>query len=96
MSDPSPEYARLLPGDWRHVAEELPPRGVTVEARVSLSETRSIILNLTWLEGDAAAVSWINSITGGPLRDGWRPVEWRYGAHAAPRAAMAPPSSRRA
>jgi len=97
MSEPSPEIARELPGEWRHVAEELPPFGVIVEARVSLSEKRSIILSVMCAEcGAAAAVSWVNSTTGGPLREGWRPLEWRYAAGSALQPSAASAVHRRA
>ncbi|HUN27160.1 MAG TPA: hypothetical protein VMU67_12705 [Steroidobacteraceae bacterium] len=96
MSQSSPGDTRLLPGDWHHVADELPPRGLCVEARVSLSKTRTLILNVTWLEADAAAVSWLNSTTGGPLHEGWRPVEWRYAARSDALVPSAAPAPKRA
>ncbi|MGB6451867.1 MAG: hypothetical protein WBE92_14045 [Steroidobacteraceae bacterium] len=65
--------------DWRPVAEELPPFGALVEARLSLGEARSLILNVRCLEAaPPAPASWINATTGTPLPEGWRPVEWRY------------------
>lgn len=65
------------PGGWRSAAREPPPFGVVVEARVQLGEARSIILSVVWLSTDSAAGTWINATTGGPLPEGWRPVEWR-------------------
>jgi len=69
------------PGNWRPVSRELPPHGVVVEARVSLSTSRSIILNVICHapDGDTgrAAPAWLNGTTGGPLPDGWVPIEWR-------------------
>ncbi len=109
--------------DWRPIAEQLPPLGVPVEARISLGATRSIILNLICLrpvspklpaperssperpapelsttelpppglpspgrpapdrpspERPPPIRSWINATTGGPLPEGWSPIEWRY------------------
>ncbi len=65
--------------DWRPVVEQLPPLGAHVEARVSLGGTRSVILNAVCLkEPSAPGCTWINITTGGPLPEGWRPIEWRY------------------
>ncbi len=70
-------------GGWRAVAREMPPIGVIVEARVALSrgaasgpDARVIILNVIRLNAPAEA-TWLNATTGGPLPEGWRPVEWR-------------------
>lgn len=73
LEDPLPA------ADWRPVAEELPPFGALVEARLSLGEARSLILSVMCLEAaPPAPASWINATTGAPLPEGWRPVEWRY------------------
>lgn len=71
-------------GGWRSVEHDPPPIGALVEARISLGETRSVILSITRLaelqptttEPDASG-GWINATTGGPLPIGWRPLEWR-------------------
>lgn len=64
---------------WRPVAEALPPFGALVEARLSLGDARSLILNVICLEETPPAPpSWINATTGAPLPEGWHPVEWRY------------------
>jgi hypothetical protein len=79
------------PHTWRPVSEELPPLGVVVEARVSLSGRGPIILSVICLssrqsnagsesdgdEGSGAAPQWLNATTRGPLPEGWFPVEWR-------------------
>ncbi len=65
--------------DWRAVAEQLPAFGAQVEARVSLTGGRTVIFNLVCLKpAPSAPPSWINTTTGGPLPEGWRPIEWRY------------------
>jgi hypothetical protein len=67
------------PPEWHLVAEELPPFGALVEARVSLGETRSIILGVICASGpEAGACTWVNATTGGALPTGWHPVEWRH------------------
>lgn|GEM_PF-454175 len=66
------------PGGWRLATRELPPSGAAVEARVSLGEKRSIILNVIYLnEPPPSPGAWLNATTGGPLPEGWRPIEWR-------------------
>jgi hypothetical protein len=65
------------PGGWRVIAREMPAFGATVEARVKLGETRTIILSVTCLCESPSGGSWINATTGGPLPEGWRPIEWR-------------------
>jgi hypothetical protein len=64
-------------GGWRVIAREPPPFGATIEARVKLAETRTIILSVTCLGEPASGGPWINATTGGPLPEGWRPIEWR-------------------
>lgn len=65
------------PGGWRVIGREPPPAGATVEARVKLGETRTIILSVTCLKEKGSGDVWINATTGGPLPEGWRPTEWR-------------------
>lgn len=69
------------PGGWRAVSREVPPHGVVVEARVSLGPNRSIILSVIFNapDGETSTVppTWINETTGGPLPEGWVPIEWR-------------------
>ncbi len=63
---------------WRLIVEQLPPFGAPVEARVSLGGGRSVILTVMCLKDPSApACSWINITTGGPLPEGWCPIEWR-------------------
>lgn len=68
------------PPEWRLVCEELPPWGALVEARVSLGETRSIILSVTCSSPQADTCLWVNATTGEPLPVGWHPIEWRHPA----------------
>ncbi|MGH8149304.1 MAG: hypothetical protein ACRETB_04915 [Steroidobacteraceae bacterium] len=69
---------------WHPAAEELPPRGALVEARVSLSGTRSIILSVICLKVPPVPPSsepghtWINATTQRALPDGWCAMEWRF------------------
>lgn len=75
---------------WRAAAEELPPFGALVEARVRLSGTRSIILNVICLKSPPVppasepGCAWINATTQRALPDGWGVVEWRYLGGEAP------------
>ena len=77
-------------GGWQPVSRATPPPGVPVEARVSLSGRRSIILTVICLssaraseasgpedEGGVAPAQWANATTRGPLPEGWTPIEWR-------------------
>ncbi len=65
------------PGTWRAVSRELPTSGAVVEARVSLGERRSIILSVVYLNVPPSPGEWLNATTGGPLPEGWHPIEWR-------------------
>jgi hypothetical protein len=63
---------------WTLVSEELPPLLQVVEARLTLSQQRAIILNVMRVNhGDTGPVVWINATTNSPLPPNWRPVEWR-------------------
>jgi hypothetical protein len=67
------------PPEWHLVSEQLPPFGVLVEARVSLGETRSIILGLICAtDADAGTCTWVNATTRAALPADWRPLEWRH------------------
>lgn len=80
--------------DWRSADEQPPPPGALVEARLSLGGTRSVILNVICLkEPSAPSSSWINATTGGPLPEGWRPIEWRYLSGAKAESAAQPSDS---
>jgi hypothetical protein len=67
---------RLSP--WTLVSSELPPLLHVVEARLTLNETRAIILNVMRINhGDTGPVVWLNATTNSPLPESWRPIEWR-------------------
>jgi hypothetical protein len=68
--------ARTSP--WTLVSHELPPLLHIVEARLSISQQRSIILNVMRVNhGDTGPVVWLNATTNSPLPPNWQPVEWR-------------------
>lgn len=94
-------------GGWRPVSREMPPPGAVVEARLSLGGRRSIILSVVCLssarasdesdpdgDGSAAPAEWANATTGGPLPEGWLPVEWRPLRGAGPASPSAAQSSK--
>ena len=63
---------------WTSIARELPPLLHVVEARLSLNQQRSIILNVMRVNhGDTGPIVWLNATTNSPLPQNWRPVEWR-------------------
>ena len=68
--------ARTSP--WTLVSNELPPLLRVVEARLSLGQQRSIILNVMRVNhGDTGPIVWLNATTNSPLPQHWQPVEWR-------------------
>ncbi len=68
--------ARTSP--WTLVSTELPPLLHIVEARLSLSQQRSIILNVLRVNhGDTGPIVWLNATTNSPLPPNWQPIEWR-------------------
>jgi hypothetical protein len=63
---------------WRSVEHDLPPFSRTVETRLELGGSRSIILNVMRLcDSETGKTVWINANTNAPLPDSWRPVAWR-------------------
>jgi hypothetical protein len=69
-------HARASP--WTLVSNELPPLLRVVEARLALSQQRSIILNVMRVNhGDTGPIVWLNATTNSPLPQHWLPVEWR-------------------
>lgn len=63
---------------WTLVSTELPPLLHIVEARLSLSTQRAIILNVMRVNhGDTGPLVWLNATTNSPLPSHWQPVEWR-------------------
>ncbi len=68
----------LSASQWVSVENEMPPLHTVVEARLSLSATRSIILNVMRVcDGETGPVVWLNATTNGQLPETWWPVEWR-------------------
>jgi hypothetical protein len=68
-----------LPGPWIAVSDLLPPIDTVVESRVSLGETRSIVLNVVRVHASGAP-GWLNPLTREPLPAGWQPIAWRQPA----------------
>jgi hypothetical protein len=69
----------LTPSQWISVQRQMPPLHTTVEARISLGGTRSLILNVMRVcDGETGPVVWLNAITNARLPDAWDPVEWRF------------------
>jgi len=63
---------------WIPVAQRLPAPDELVEARVSLAENRTVVLNLLWVKDEASGAHiWVNSTTMAPLPEGWLPSAWR-------------------
>jgi len=74
------EAARQVPKAmaWTPVGYELPPLHTIVEGRLSLGESRSIILNIMRVcDGETGPVVWLNATTNSALPETWRPLEWR-------------------
>ena len=74
------DVARQVPksSQWISMQRELPPLHTMVEARISLGEARSLILNVMRVcDGETGPVIWLNATTNGTLPEAWRPVEWR-------------------
>jgi len=75
------EYSPANANAWCAVADRLPPFGVHVETRVALTGGRSVILTAVCSRAEPPdPASWINVTTGGPLPEGWCPIEWRHPA----------------
>lgn len=75
------EAARQIPPSsaWTSVEFDLPPLHSIVEARLSLGESRSLILNVMRVcDGETGPVVWLNATTNSPLPETWHPVEWRH------------------
>lgn len=97
--DQAREVRQSSPSQWTSVNEQLPPLRVVVEARVSLSGSRSIILNVMRVcDGETGPVVWLNATTNSQLPDLWAPLEWRPLADTLPVTGpnVAPGLSRRA
>ena len=72
------EVRQVRASPWTLVSEELPPLLHVIEARLSLKESRTIILNIMRINhGDTGPVVWLNATTNSPLPNNWQPVEWR-------------------
>jgi hypothetical protein len=79
------EAARHESMQWSAVAQVTPPTGTPVEARITMAEGRSVILDVI-CQPDAGAgpLVWLNATTRAPLPPGWEPIEWRRSARTAP------------
>jgi len=72
------EARQMRTSPWIMVSQELPPLLHVVEARLSLNESRAIILNVMRINhGDTGPVVWLNATTNSPLPQHWEPIEWR-------------------
>ncbi|HTT01499.1 MAG TPA: hypothetical protein VMG11_05360 [Steroidobacteraceae bacterium] len=64
---------------WTSVSRALPALGELVEGRVSLSDSRSLVLTLKWMrDSETGALLWVNATTMAPLPEGWLPSAWRH------------------
>ncbi|HEY8507581.1 MAG TPA: hypothetical protein VIL32_04430 [Steroidobacteraceae bacterium] len=72
------EAARTATGDtgWTPIKRALPPYDEVVEARLSLSEERRILLSVVLTLSDRGDL-WLNAVTREPLPQHWKPIEWR-------------------
>jgi hypothetical protein len=92
------ESARRVPSasSWRSVEREPPPLHAVVEARLSMGESRVIILNVIRIcDGETGPVVWLNATTNSPIPDTWSPLEWRsptVAENATPAAAATQPA----
>jgi hypothetical protein len=77
--------------DWIAIETRLPPFDTVVEARLSLSGSRSVILGIVRVRGRAGASEWLNATTNSALPASWRPLEWRQPAGIEPSVAEAAP-----
>lgn len=64
--------------EWIALEKRLPPYDTVVEARVSLSGSRSVILGVVLARGRTPEGVWLNATTNSPLPAAWHPLEWRY------------------
>jgi len=72
------EVRQARSSPWTLVSQELPPLLHIVEARLTLSTQRAIILNVMRVNhGDTGPIVWLNVTTNSPLPANWQPVEWR-------------------
>lgn len=63
---------------WTSVEKRMPPFDTVVEARVSLSGSRTIILGVVLTRSRGSESVWLNATTTSPLPAAWRPLEWRH------------------
>ncbi len=85
------ERQAVTPSEWIPIERELPPLHTIVEVRLSLGESRVIILNVMRVcDGETGPVVWLNATTNSQLPENWRPIEWRAppGHAAAPASAL--------
>lgn len=78
------EAARQESLQWTPVATAAPPSETPVEARVTMAEGRSVILDVICKQDErTGSLSWINATTSAPLPPGWQPIEWRHSVRTA-------------
>jgi hypothetical protein len=63
---------------WVPIEQTLPAADQPVEVRVSLSDARSVILNLIRVQASSGGdAQWLNAATLAALPEGWEPTAWR-------------------
>jgi hypothetical protein len=81
MNDLTQQGRDMLRNDslpWTSISAALPPLLQLVEARLSLGEQRTIILNVMRANhGDTGPIVWLNATTNSSLPSHWQPIEWR-------------------
>jgi hypothetical protein len=78
------ESARQEALQWTPVAQTAPATGTAVEARVTMGEGRSVILDVVCVPDEkTGAPLWLNATTRAPLPPGWQPLEWRRSVRSA-------------
>ena len=77
------EAARQESLQWTPVTQAAPPPSMPVEARIAMTEGRSLILDVICQpDGPSGAAVWLNATTQAPLPAGWQPLEWRRSARS--------------
>jgi hypothetical protein len=74
------EIARRAPvqAEWTPMGQALPPFDAVVEARLTMSGGRPVILGVVRVRSRGDDAAWMNATTNSPLPDAWTPLEWRY------------------
>jgi hypothetical protein len=78
------ESARQQSLQWTPIAQAAPPPTMVVEARITMAEGRSVILDVTCQPDETSGARvWLNATTRLPLPAGWQPLEWRRSVRSA-------------